>query len=625
MAYAYSQIDDLLQQGQQKQDIFGQGQQGAQPLAPGQEGQAGGVQKTSTEGEVGQSGSSGAAQQPAKVQSADTGAGLEAQKAALEASSNYGKPAVIGDISKNIRTQSETLQSRADKYVTDQKAAQNYRVSRPELEAAYSGKDEKAAEKVRSLLGGTQSLKEIKDFEAPDVRVSDADLVGGDAGLQRLVSRGQGARYTPGMAAFDVQALRMKPGFDADARQIQKGYSDLRNKAESLPESARAQVEQYGTEQRDLAQSEAKAYFDNLIAQMKATNEGEATEYNKFLDPFQAGQGKMGLKELASAKQAIKARLTQANPRAVQFVDSQAPDLAKYTTARGDVSSADFVNQAEADQFNRIMGLLGGSDTWAAGTAPDSAYSTDTAGLEDALLKGAIGAREGRDVDIKKEMDAVKKIAQSRADASDTLRLATDYKKDKGVLKTAGNQAAAIRAGLTPDQQKYANSANLALDPYLVQGAAQDFGWQDVLSKAEAKRLSGLSTELGENQAFSLGSTKRNPIGTFDQDAYKNALMAMINQAIERENAATGAAGAAQAAPKPIGTLAMPGDSGVVLPANPQMSSQVVANPVDTGYYGQGALPGFLGNISGANLAPSQGMPMITLPDGRQVPISEIF
>ncbi len=281
MAYAYNSIDELLNnQEQQKQNIFGSSQGGNAP-----QGQDGGV-KTSTEGDVG-SGGGGSSTPQGQNNNSNTvtdeqSQTTEAGKAAVKA--NTGKtaqPKVFNDIQSQIEANNQKLQDQANSYVSTQKTKQNYAIDNSNIDKAISG-DSDQNSKVRSLLN-RQTIDNVEAFDPGDVSVKDSSLVNTNAGLQQLVSRGQGPQYTQGMGAFDLQTLRRTPEFENIISMIRGNEANLEKTARDYTAAKPKEVADYGTANLANAQKASREFLGNMSHDLQGANEDEARVYNDAL------------------------------------------------------------------------------------------------------------------------------------------------------------------------------------------------------------------------------------------------------------------------------------------------------------------------------------------------------
>ena len=398
MAYAYSQIDNLLQNQQQNNaNIFQQGQQGqgGQQQGQGQQGQQGqnpvitSTDADSTGGGGGGgnsnsagSSSSGSSHAPAfnNFQTSDS--------AAVGAAANKTQaPSALGQVSQQLHTADQGLQDAANSYVTTGKAGQSYSIPTGDIDKAIGG-DPGTSSSVTSLLNRS-TINPVADFKAPSVTAADSGNLATDAGLQQLVARGQRPTYTSGDAAFDLGALHRTNGFNGQVSGLQGQQADLQQKANDLQISQPKAVSDYGTGQLQLAQGDAKGYLTGKSSAIDANDQAQADAKNAALAalrnptaPDAAGQAAV-LQGLQDVDKNYTGDKTAWNYQDSLHNAGVNPNL--YRTVHGDYGASDFTTGDEAKQYNQIQALLGlgGSRVAAGALGPDVTY--DQAGLESGI------------------------------------------------------------------------------------------------------------------------------------------------------------------------------------------------------------------------------------------------
>lgn len=409
MAYAYKAIDDLLAQGQPKQNIF------ASEGAP-QAGQAGAPQdqgvKTSTEGEV----SSEPSSPTQKQASVDAGSPSQADKAAIKANAGKaGQPQAISNVQSQLQARDQQLQNEANKYVQQGRAAQDYSFGKENTEKAIKG-DQEQRQNLIGLLG-RKNTNQVEEFKPSDVNVADANLINTEAGLRNLVARGQGPQYTQGMAAFDAQALRRSPDFANLMKMIQGQQEDLRKKAQDYAGSKRKEVEDFGAQQLAKAQDEAKGYLGSEAAAIDAANQQEADAANKRLAELRTkGLGRANYQALDDARMLLGRDLRQVDPKLANEIASAKVDPARFASIRDDYAGSDFVSAPEAERFNAIMGLLGQGAVRGESGPLAPVYQYNQKALQNALLDQAKGSLSKKNEKAKAKAEAkAKKAAEAEA------------------------------------------------------------------------------------------------------------------------------------------------------------------------------------------------------------------
>jgi hypothetical protein len=565
VAYAYKAVDELLNPSDQKQNIFAS-DSGASQQAGSSQGQQGDV-KTSTEGELGGSGGGNAPAAQTQAPVAD-----ESKSARAAVAANAGKvaqPKAFTEVQGLLQQRQTDLQKQADDYVTKGRQSQQYALGNNDYEEAIKGNAQKA-DSLRGLLG-RQNINQVDDFKAGDIEVKDANLLNNEAGLKQLVGRGQDAGYSQGMAAFDVRALRRTPGFDNIVSMIQGQQQDLNKKAADYESNKRKEVEDYGTQQLTSAKEAAKKYLSSQSSSIDLANEAEAKAANARLQEYRKkGVSDAEKKLIEETRAQVAASYQQTDPRYARFVAEAAADPRKYLSVRNDYGRDDFVDAAEAQRFNSIMGLLGQSDVRGQARKVGDEYTYDKAALEKDLYSSTSSLRAKADKEQKAALNALIKDAQKRADADDSRR------KGLNLTSIAGDESEAVRAGL--DKNLMSHYSDSLLDPSkFITRDSKDLKAGDVYSKAEADRLNAIYKDLGLADRVQAGKYGKAGSGyTFDKKAYEKALIGILSN-MQKANAKKDAH---LSSPAQVGKLAIPsGDlpAGLIAAETPEEKARRLA------------------------------------------------
>lgn len=547
MAYAFSQIDELLkgQDQNQQTNIFG-GSSG-QPQQPGQM-QMGQQPKTVAEGpgSTAASNPNAGATRPAGTVY-DTGTG---ERAAFDA--NRGKtqePKALQDVSSQLTAKNQQLQNEANSYVAAGREKQNYAVDTGTLEnAVRANKDNTAFSNVMGLLN-RQNINQADEFQAPDVRVKDIDQLRTPEGIKSLVSRGMDPNYSSGMAAFDVRALQGTPGFGDKINSLSQRQQDLQKAADERGATARTEIENYGKSQLAKAQQDAKQYLQNQAAALRADNEQEAAAYNAALGNLNTET--LGADALQKALANVRADVGQIKPLATRFIDPTGIKAAEYVTRGQNRAAGDFVSADEAARFNNILSLLGGGEqSWTPSqpvTEASQNYTVNQTDLENRLKGDALAGYGRFEEQSNASINDIIKAAQGSADAEDTRMLQLlDSQRAPDWLKAEA--AKAYEGATLGDSLKQYYSADM-LDPgkYLMDTPNIDLGWSDVLAQTDADKLNELARGIGLPGSYQKGSYAAGNPYLFDKTSYMNDLVSTLNQR-KREAEAAQVAAAEQAA-----------------------------------------------------------------------------
>lgn len=403
MPYAYSAIDDLLDKdgnatAPSQSNIFGAptpiqgGTAQGQPPAEGQP-------KTVSEGTAlsdvqsgGGGSASGAAPKPTEIDYSQ--AQSKSDRAAIAANSGKtAQPKALGDIQSSISANEKKLQDESNSYLSAGRTAQTYGVSDDDIgKATAAKKDEGAFANVFGLLG-RKSINTVDDFKPSDIGENDVNLLGTQAGLSSLVSRGQDSGYTKGMGAFDAMSVRSSPGFADTQRSLQNQQAALQKSHDELGGTNRKTLETEGAANLAAAQKAARDNLGGRKSDLEKTNEQESADYAAAI----AKLDMPGISQaaLAKAQKTVLANLSSINPGNTNSIGFMSPEqAASFVTPGKALGASDFVSDDEAGQFNNIQALLGGGgQSWTSSLAHPEAsanYSIDETGLQNALMSNSM-------------------------------------------------------------------------------------------------------------------------------------------------------------------------------------------------------------------------------------------
>jgi len=528
VSYAFSQIFDQLQDQQQKANVFGQQGEGSQQ----QQGQQAPEAKTSTEGSV-TDGGGGASEVSAPKESLDV-SGTEASQAASKAARGKTQsPVSFEKIGQSIAGNTQALQNEANAYVETGKAEQQYNLENPDLEKAIGG-DQEAASKTSSLLNRA-SINPVAQFKAKtDIGNKDLADLGSDTGLRGLLARGQGPSYTSGMAAFDAAALGRDAQFQQTLRALQGQQQDLekmRSALEGSESDPRKQVETYGTAQLKAAQDAARGYLGSQATTLQDAQAKEAADINAQLadlrkyggSAFQASGADLG----ATQKQ-MMSDLQSTNPALYQMLMASQGDTSgaaspwrgvkasDFVNVRGDVGAGDVWDDKEAQRFNAIQGLLGGTDVMSAGAGAGPLATFNTEGYRNAFTGAAQNEYDALTSQLSGITSANKKAVESMNKQTAAGRAERDPE-----IKSAQKVLDIISSGTIDPALKAAILKEVNPDDFYSKGS--DASDKQIYDEKAYKQLRALEKKLGVTQStYTLG--KKGKKAGFDEDAYGRAL-----------------------------------------------------------------------------------------------------
>lgn len=430
MAVAFDKILGLLDPESQ----MPQGQQSGQVIA-------------STEGQMsgGNAGGSYAPQAPGPGQVAQPKAQAGARgKVMAKNSERAVAPTNMGKIAENVTGAKSRAQQEANAYMSA--ATQPYQIDRGAIQ-----------NELKNYAGGAQSDIGTRLTSAPglveDIKLSetgvgeDIDLLQNDAGIRELFRRSQDARGTIGEAALDAALLRRNQPFQAQRSDVLKSYQDMLKERSEIEDTSRSKAQESRNKAAEDWKSAVKGEAQGMIGTLEDQARQREAEFDAGIEA--AKQSRYGA--ISGEAQAL------ANQLAGNYTDPYMQEAIRqsfgegtlnqdvldpykfYTPASFDASQTDyrdFYAEPEAQQFERIMGLLGGGETRAPGkfsgkTAADVAGgSFDKNALTNAILERAAVTAKGNRANVD-QMAAAEKARQDAINRAAIANPAGEKEKSK--------------------------------------------------------------------------------------------------------------------------------------------------------------------------------------------------
>lgn len=446
---------------------------------------------------------------------------------------NVGKTNVarggVSNLGQQIAQNRQTLQDRSDAYMQGVRDDNTYDVSEGTLESAITGDDD-AYEGISQTLSKQQAEYRPEFEGASGLEVRDIDLLNNQAGIQRLASRGKGPRYTAGMAAFDAGLMQRDPEFQ---RLVQETRADNRAFERDLaerPDALEAEAQEYADTALDTAQQTAEDYLTNYQKNLEAQNIAEQEAYAQRLEGLD--REKIQREALDKALADIMPDLEQAAGGASldRFLTTSGidpSDLISYLDSK-DLDYRDFVDQGEADRFNRIAGLLGGGETYGAGRLPgdDQMFNIDQRSIEDRLFNEIIGKRNQASIEQENLMRDILSGASGRA--------RTANERVQEMLGTYDADLQGLAEEILYQNQQYNNLRSML--PNLVadygRPVINTIGTDDVLTQDEVARLNKISGDLGRDRAYNFRG-RGAPESLIDRGGFETYLLDRLAKANE--------------------------------------------------------------------------------------------
>lgn len=513
MAYAYSQIDELMGNNQNT-NIFG----GDQQNQPGQNQNvvnSGQSVKTNTEGDLNASTPNSGSSAPKVTTSSSEQSRQTNQKAFKQNVGKTQKPAALQTVKQGLDTAQAGLQKKAQDYAAAQQAKQNYSVDEGTLGNAIEG-DSAASAKTSDLLSRS-TYNPVESFDYGDLSVKDANLLDTNAGIKELVGRGKGPRYNQQMGAFDTMLLQMDPNFRNEVQGLKKQSNELQSTADTTKTNAEKAANEAAKANLEAAQNQARTYLGSQASSIEEQNRAEAAARNEALSKVDLNR--VGTEAQAKARAEAMAKLDQifGAGRAANQLQGVNVDPSQFVTRAADATENDFWSGDDARRYNQINTLLGkGGQSAAASLALAPDYTVNQSGILDALLNPAITARQEADTKARASVEEILKQAQTFADADDAKRAeALSSKNLQRSIRDPINRYIGSddfkRANQNIDPEKLLRGIDQFSQDYASQNplsSGMDLGATDTLNQGQVEQLNALMQDLyGQNNytPYSLG------------------------------------------------------------------------------------------------------------------------
>lgn len=337
-------------------------------------------------------------------------------------------PTNLGKITSDIGSAKQSIQNEANAYL--QAADDPYEQSREQVRSQVQNYAQGAPQQDLSWLTQYRSAPGlVQDLEfKTDTGVSeDIPLLETDAGIRELFRRGQSAEGTIGEAALDAALLRRNQGFQQQRGEALKAYQELQKQKSDIQSTARSDAQA----KRNEAADAWKRMITDEASGMTSQLEDLARQREAEFDSSIGGAADASRQRAAQDAQAYADELAgnYSDPLMQQAIrssfgqgtlDQNIIDPYQFYTpgnlSADQTSYQDFYGEPEAQQFEKLMGLLGGGETRTAGRyAGKTAADVYGGSLDKDRLREAILGRAGAYSDATKtESDRLEEQAQAR-------------------------------------------------------------------------------------------------------------------------------------------------------------------------------------------------------------------
>lgn len=377
MAYVFPSIENRLA-GQTddtgKIDIFGQPQGAAvqgQPQTPG-------TLRTETGGDV--VGGSGVESQTVKKAPDVTPAANARKVMQANVGTQQGPTGFTEGIANDLRTRSEDLQNKSNAYAANYagKGASDYGYDPAQVQKAVTEGGEAFSGVMSRLRNATAPT--VAKFETPNVTVPDLEKTKTEEGLGQALRARQDERYAQGTfggeEALDRALLRKNPAFQQQAKNLREQQAQLQasaaSKAPELEKTAQANVNQAFNAGTDAIRNDLNTRSQSIMslvnqALAEENARREAQRAVSINQPFLQQQNQEALAELGNNWGAILSSAptpeglrTRSPGYSLAEIAREFDPAAYYKRTNPELATFnEMVRPEQADQYNRIMDLLG--------------------------------------------------------------------------------------------------------------------------------------------------------------------------------------------------------------------------------------------------------------------------
>jgi hypothetical protein len=244
----------------------------------------------------------------------------------------------------------------------------------------------------------TQGPGQVAEFALPfQTNITNADMIGTDAGLGELFRRSGGAEYSAGDAAFDTALLRKNAAFNALRDQTMSDNRDL----EKLEVTVGGDAKKRAQEALDTSYTGWKNAVTGELEGAAKALEGRGGEREGAFDANIMSQREKDKKKSGKFANKQIQQLIADNPDLAFQIQTVADEGGYDPTAYMNLSGltddktswTDFLGDTEAKGFNNVMTLLGkGGPALGQGQYYDANYGNyggydfDSAGFTDYIL-----------------------------------------------------------------------------------------------------------------------------------------------------------------------------------------------------------------------------------------------
>lgn len=531
MAYVFNAISQQLEDN--KSNIFNnQPSEGAGAQQPSQAPMGGGGATT------GQSGPR-ASKQPQPVSTQQQQANIN--KAAAKAQT----PKTVGNLQTSLQGAKQNVQNEANQYL---QTAQNksYDVGKDVLSKAAEGDQTALQNTQQALYGGAGTADQFKPQSQYQFQgIQDIQT---DPGIRAMYKKEVGPQYSRGESAFDSMLLQRNPEF-------QKTRAELLQQQNALTQDVGKLQDTETQEAQKALEANYARDVGNMRTGLEGLGQGILDPLSKQAEEINARRAGLDINSIAAQREAeealnIQNQLLPGGKSLLGRAGMMLQDPGLRSSIIGGInpqqfiqrgktlSAQDLAQQADAEKYNRIMGLLHDQRSLQAGGGAGEDISQNIGGLDEAIKNAAIQARQAKDAQQQALLNQMQDSLGGQAQMRMTSRDQDIMNQYKAAIQQAANAASQANTMQGVTQFGQAIGANTGKfkdvwdpknnDPNAVRARnilgnqdllkqysnyGQKLGFQDMLDTNQANQFNQILQDLGSDPMYhsgALGSTQFN-------------------------------------------------------------------------------------------------------------------
>jgi hypothetical protein len=514
MSYVFENIDEQLNGGQPKQNVFQNDSVDSQGMSQGQDSS---LQKTSTEGQISANSLPKTQSQKAPVTPAQRQSIINYQ------SQSQKTPGLLKDMSSKMDQAKTSLQDESNKYVQGYET-RDYREGADAnvVKTAVEGSND-SFNKIRDRL--TQAKAQAEEFK-PQTNTQNfgVEELQTRSGLKSLFQKENAKpQYSQADSAFDAMLLARNPEF----RRVQQEL-----------EQKQKQVSDYGTRQREEAYKRAQEIAQKRDEEARSQIRGELSGYQSGITgALQKEQERLNADRSRVDKETVLRNALNENLEAAmkgvrgiggvgQRISTELGiedpmTLDKYLSINNINDYRDLASKEDASRFNRVSDLLGTSDYLMEGKGAGSAYNLDQNAVRQALIDEAIAERQGKE-------KSYRDMIEEALDYKNRTAMGLNEQRQRGAdFYASQTRQKPLSLGYTQEEIDAVKN-NVDANQFYEAGDFAEGG--SVFTPEERAQMQYFNEQIGNIYDTSKFGGSSGKMDQFQYDAYQRALQEAMNK-----------------------------------------------------------------------------------------------